>query len=413
MRLLLLGDLAATGFGTVTMDLGRALLARGIDCRFLSFNEVEDLPEPFLSRTAQLGKDGWLRMSDDPLEASTTTERLMRMFTGGAFEDGWAPEVGLVIGDMGSLKISPVLNIVPEGFPLYNYCPIEGVDLPPSWIAAWAKAKPVAMSEFGAGEIEKVVGYRPPMVYHGVDTDLFRPVDPFHPLIVGHQILRTKGECKAFFGYNPGRTMLLRTDRLVPRKAYPSLLRSLAPVLDRHHEVDVVLHCRILDEGGDLRDEISKYRPDIAARFIPTDSRKNAPMWGSLPPYAVWPREVLVALYNAADLYVTNSAEGFGLTIAEALACGVPAVGLDYSSVPEVIGACGTVVPVGALVDNIYSHFWALPDEDAFTAAVEFLVVHKHRREQLGMLARMHVRSKFQWSHAAEQFEVIFGGGTA
>ena len=414
MKVLILGDLAPTGFGTVTMDLGKSLLERGLDCRFLSFNEVGELPEPFGSRTEQLGtSDGWLRFSEVPEEAAVTTERLMGMFTGTAFPDGWTPDRGLVIGDMGSLKVSPLLGIVPDGYPLFNYCPIEGHDLPPAWAIAWAKAKPVAMSEFGAEQIAGVVGYKPPVIYHGVDTETFRVATPDRPIVVGHQILKSKAQCKAFFGYDPARTMLLRTDRLVPRKGYSALLRSLAPVLGRHRDVDVVLHCRIRDEGGDLRDDISKYVPEIAERMIPTDLRKGEPFWGGLPEYKPWPREVLVALYNAADLYVSNSSEGFGLTIAEALACGVPAVGLDYSAVPEVIGSCGTIVPAGQLVDNIYSHFWAMADEVAFTEAVEFLVTHKHRREQLGMLAPMHIRARFQWAKAAEQFETVFTGAQA
>jgi len=51
MRLLFFGDMAATGFGTVTMDLGRELLALGHDVRFVSQNDSGDLPEPFGSRT--------------------------------------------------------------------------------------------------------------------------------------------------------------------------------------------------------------------------------------------------------------------------------------------------------------------------------------------------------------------------
>jgi glycosyltransferase involved in cell wall biosynthesis len=82
-------------------------------------------------------------------------------------------------------------------------------------------------------------------------------------------------------------------------------------------------------------------------------------------------------------------------------------VGLDYSSVPEVIGSAGAVVAVGALMDNPYSYFWALPNERAYTEAVEHLVTHKHQREQLGMLGSMRVKSKFQWATAAEQFEAI------
>jgi glycosyltransferase involved in cell wall biosynthesis len=63
------------------------------------------------------------------------------------------------------------------------------------------------------------------------------------------------------------------------------------------------------------------------------------------------------------------------------------------------------VVPVGSLLDNPYSYFWALPAERAYTEAVEYLVTHKHRREQLGMLGSMRVKSNFQWARAAEQFE--------
>ena len=398
MKLLILGDLAQTGFGTVTMDLGRALLARKLDCRFISFNEMPDLPEPFASRTTQLGKDGWLRISDDPEVAAETSRRLETMFSGGGFEDGWVPDTALIIGDVGSIKMSPVLQFVPEGFPVYNYVPIEGMDLPPAWRNVWAKASPIAMSEFGAGEIEKVMGGRPPMVYHGVDTEVFRPATIFRPLAFGGKVLRSREDCKRYFGMDPNRTMLLRTDRLMPRKGYASLLRSLAPVIAKHPEVDLVLHCRLVDEGGDIRDELSKYKPEITGRIHLTA------VGGAMN------RDALVALYNAADLYVSNSAEGFGLTIAEALACGTPAVGIDDSSVPEVIGSCGMVVPVGQLLDNPYSYFWALPDEEAYADAVSFLVSHKHRREQLGMLGPMHVRAKFRWSAAAEQFEAILDG---
>jgi glycosyltransferase involved in cell wall biosynthesis len=390
MKLLLIGDLAPTGFGTVTMELGRALLARGIDCRFLSLNELGELPEPFASRTAAMG-EGWLSLKGKRA-AVLASKRINSLFTGGLFEDGWAPESAVIIGDAGSLLGNPILAICPQGFPLWHYVPIEGIAIPPAWLSIWATARPVAMCEFGAGEIETLTGVRPPVVYHGVDTDVFHAVSPFRPVVANGKVLRSKAECRAMFGGDPARTWLLRTDRYMPRKAYPSLLRSVMPVLAKHPDVDLVIHCRPRDEGGDLRVELSKYG-ELANQVLLTGQG------GRLP------REGLVALYNAADLYVSTSAEGFGLTIAEALACGIPAVGLDYSSVPEVIGSAGTVVPVGSLLDNPYSYFWALPAERAYTEAVEYLVTHKHRREQLGMLGSMRVKSNFQWARAAEQFE--------
>jgi glycosyltransferase involved in cell wall biosynthesis len=92
--------------------------------------------------------------------------------------------------------------------------------------------------------------------------------------------------------------------------------------------------------------------PEVQARVLVPD------LWSTV---GFVPRSVLVALYNAADLYVSVSAEGFGLTIAEAEACGVATVALDYSAVPEVVGPCGTLVPVDRIYDNEYAHHWALP----------------------------------------------------
>ena len=394
MKLLLVGDMAATGFGTVTMDLGRALLARGVDVRFVSVFDHE-LPEPFASRTALIG-GFWLSSDEEG------GEHFRRMFTGGGFEDGWAPDAALITGDPGSLIGNPVLAVLPPDFPAWHYAPIEGIDLPPAWLTIWHVAKPIAMCEFGADEIAKLTGERPPVVYHGVDTDTFREASALRPLIVDHKAIRSKAEAKAFFGRPADRTLLLRTDAYWPRKCYPSMLRAIMPVLAARPEVDLLIHCAFRGPGGDIRVELSKYG-ELSKRVLLTGAGGGY-VGGKMP------REHLAALYNAADLYVSSSPEGFGLTIAEALACGTPAVGLDFSSVPEVIGPAGQVVPVGNHVDSIYSLLWATPNEEAMAEAVAFLATHKHRREQLGMLGPMHVKSKFQWSQAAAQFEAILSG---
>jgi glycosyltransferase involved in cell wall biosynthesis len=62
------------------------------------------------------------------------------------------------------------------------------------------------------------------------------------------------------------------------------------------------------------------------------------------------PQEDVVALYNAADLFVYPSIfEGFGLPPLEAMACGTPVVTSGTSSFPEVVGeAALTVDPLDA-----------------------------------------------------------------
>lgn len=61
------------------------------------------------------------------------------------------------------------------------------------------------------------------------------------------------------------------------------------------------------------------------------------------------PDEDLNQLYNMADIFVTSSGgEGFGLTILEAMKCGLPIIGANYSSIPELVNEegqiCGTLI---------------------------------------------------------------------
>ncbi len=58
------------------------------------------------------------------------------------------------------------------------------------------------------------------------------------------------------------------------------------------------------------------------------------------------PEEHLPALYNLSDLLVFPSLyEGFGLPPLEAMACGTPVITSDGSSLPEVVGEAGLMVP--------------------------------------------------------------------
>ena len=53
--------------------------------------------------------------------------------------------------------------------------------------------------------------------------------------------------------------------------------------------------------------------------------------------------EDLPRLYSASDLFVlpTQTLEGFGLVIVEALACGLPIVATPVGAIPEVLGSLG------------------------------------------------------------------------
>jgi glycosyltransferase involved in cell wall biosynthesis len=105
-------------------------------------------------------------------------------------------------------------------------------------------------------------------------------------------------------------------------------------------------------------------------------------------------RERLVRVFQAASLFVYPSLyEGFGLPPAEALACGVPAVVLDTSSLPEVVGDAGVLVAPG--------------DSAALAAALARLVADPARAADLAGRAVAQA-CRFRWERAAAEMEEVF-----
>jgi len=476
MRLIFFGDLAQTGFGTVTLDLGPRLVRMGHDVRFVSQNSIG--PKPPLSEIEDLaaqiethgGVASYDRIAYAPFavrfaEAETTYEKALQsakettekhrydglppefhgrvfqvdsplawngwrpgdtevgstagLFDGTAWQDGWMPEAGFVLGDpiaaRATIMVDEPTKAAFASVPMFHYVPIEGVGLPVRWAEIWKIVRPVAMSEFGADQIEAITGDRPPVVYHGIDQTVFYPVSRTQPLVLEDgSKLTSRGQCRDWLKIPADAKVLFRADTNMPRKRYASLFRALAPVLASHPDVFLAIHARSVNMGGDLHDEISKYHPSVGSRFVNTGFRDL---------YVDTPRYMLTMLYNAADLYVSVGAEGFGLTIAESLACGTPAVVLDFSSCSELIGlkprrgnelapvregTCGLAVRPSGLVDNEYNYFWAAVDETAFGHAVVRLLDDQVMRRFMGARAPQHVAATFSWERAAEQFSELF-----
>ncbi len=408
MNILWFGDTADTGFGSVTGAIGSRLLAMGHDVRFLMQN-MTWWPHGTHEMVLRSGNLQLMPPSD-----------LVSLIMRGMPEDGWQPEVVVLTADYGQAvrQVAGMGKEVFEAFRhlgpqrVFHYVPIEGRDLSPGWGEFWKEVTPVAMSDFGAREIAKVTGKLPPRIYHGVDRETFHPLPittPKVPGLFGREAItyHNRREAKMEFGLNPDHVTLLRTDRHMPRKNYDLMLHALGPLLGTRTDVDLVIHCATNDQAGVLEDEIRKFERSWpkAIEHVFLTSKHNT--WRGLAPV------MLATLYNAADVYVSCSAEGFGLCPAEALACGVPAVGLDYSAVPEVIGPAGLLTRVGHEVYNVYNHKWAVPDEDDLLARVTQLVDDADLRAELGAKGPAHIAALADWDVAAQQFSELFETATA
>ncbi len=140
------------------------------------------------------------------------------------------------------------------------------------------------------------------------------------PIFVPQDRAAAKSRMRAILGWDT--PFVLYAGTLEPRKNIETLLRAFAVVAKNHPH-------RLLLVGalGWNMDHL----PHLIHQLGLT-GRVSLP--GYLPS-----RQDLAAAYSAADLFVLPSHyEGFGLTLAEALACGCPAIASDASSLPEVGG---------------------------------------------------------------------------
>ena len=88
--------------------------------------------------------------------------------------------------------------------------------------------------------------------------------------------------------------------------------------------------------------------------------------------------------------------EGFGLSVAEAMACGLPVVVSDCSSLPELIdhGKGGYLCPVG----NV----------DMFAEKINFLAENPDLRKQMGEYNRAKVEMMFSLDQMIENYKKLF-----
>ena len=373
-----------TGFARVTHAIGDRLVDRGFDIHCLATNYQGDYwpTKVKLYRPTKLSATDYYGRS-----------RIIEML--GLVE----PDVVVMLNDPALIYSLLFDNpydrdrYLLQYRPLIYYMPVDGHNHPPAWEVINKVGKPVAMTKFGRDTFSPDA----PVVYHGVDTDIFWPVSAKRPITTSTGLqVKSKKEAKEAFGYDPDSFLVLRVDRNSGRKDYPASWKALVPVMKRHSDIIVHFHCQGQGDsmGTDIRAMWSR-DPETRRQFYLPDL---------LTTFVGWDEKDLNCLYNAADLFVSTSrGEGFGLTIAEAMACGVPVIAQNVSAIPEVVGPGGTLIdPQREITVPSGQDQW-LCNIEAFSEAIEAAYLSRAWRRETGLAAHQHI-SQFSWDYAADRF---------
>ncbi len=199
------------------------------------------------------------------------------------------------------------------------------------------------------------------VVYSGLDSHFRRPP---------HQEIE---EFRAAHGL-PER-FILYLGTIEPRKNLSTLIRAYAKVRPE----GIKLVCAggrgwMYQDVFQTVEELRVTREVIFPGFLPED---DLPLW-----------------YSAADVFVYPSAyEGFGLPVIEALACGVPTITTNASSLPEAAGDAALLVPPD--------------DSDALAECLAQLLGDPHLQSDLALRGPKQA-GHFTWRRAASETTNVY-----
>ena len=222
----------------------------------------------------------------------------------------------------------------------------------------------VSSSGYNAAQIEARYGRRVRVIHNGVDTDRFHP-------------LTRTGD---YGGVPTGVRVVLSVGRLVGWKGLHVIVDALASL-----PPDV--HYLVLGEGPEQAElERRAAERGVAARvhFAGRIPHAELPSW-----------------LARGDIFVQPSIgeEAFGISVVEAMACGLPVLASDNGGMKEIVlsGETGQLLAPG--------------DVTTWAAALGRLLADPGLRAAQGEAARSRAVDHFTWAANAAAHEAMLGGG--
>jgi glycosyltransferase involved in cell wall biosynthesis len=239
-----------------------------------------------------------------------------------------------------------------HGFKVANWLPIDCSPLSAldkRYLQA-SGSIPIAISKFGRQQLEEA-GFATLYVPHGIDTSVFAPPD-------------SRARVRSELGIPEDAFVIAMNaaNKDAVRKSFPEQFLAFSRFSQKHPDALLLVHSLVqCPQALNLMDIVTTLGIKDRVRF----SDQYGIITGRIQP------SNLAAFYGAADvLTATSHAEGFGLPIIEAQACGTPVVTNNFSSMPELTGA-GFLVEGEPFWNAAHQSWWSKPNVREIEAAYE------------------------------------------
>lgn len=303
------------------------------------------------------------------------------------------PTFLLQVGDWGGLREIPQLA-AEDKLRYVGWHPFDFVSLPAQTIAATVRFawKVVPWTEYA---YKKFTG--PPYnlgnvarsIPLGVDVNVWKPGLDRKDLPL---VMKSMG-----FGYEPNAYNILLVGANQRRKYLAEQIHAVGMFRKAHPEIAVHLYLHTM-MGGEV---------DLAGAL---DGAGLEGAYAYASPYVMSQgglrEDQMVKLYTCADVVLNCALEGFGLSMVQAQALGVPVITLAEGPGPEIV-RFGATVPTQELDLETPSAPKALPSPIMIGLALETLLDSRGQRSDEAV---RHVRETYSWDRVAVQwFDLIEG----
>ena len=220
----------------------------------------------------------------------------------------------------------------------------------------------VACSQFNAEQIQARYGVTPAIIPYGVDLEIFQP---------GEKDKEFRGR----HGIGDEDFLLVAVGRLVGWKGFQVVVGALKDLPYAH---------LVIVGGGGYRSTLEEQAATVGAgsrvHFIGDVRHHGTPYF-----------------FRQADLYVHPSIgqEAFGISLLEAMACGVPVLGSDRGAIPTVLHGAGLIAKAR--------------DSGDWAAKIASLRDDHRRRAAMADAGLAMVRGSYSWQAGAERLVELVG----